>query len=217
VYEIIATNTSKQLIFIDDSGDPGFKFNKGSSRYFVIALVIFEDKAEAEAASQGIRQFRHTLGWRDFREFKFNGNPANVKIAFLKEVQKYGFRIRAIVVDKMKISNNELKANNGLFYNYVIKEVLERCGDSICDAYIYLDGRSDRNYKRASVAYFRQNLNSGSHRMKEFRFVNSNNDNLIQLADIVAGSIYRSTQKEKTDCDDYLALIKKKIEDLWIY
>ncbi len=31
------------LVFIDDSGDPGFKFEKGSSKYFVIALVIFKE------------------------------------------------------------------------------------------------------------------------------------------------------------------------------
>lgn len=29
------------LIFIDDSGDPGFKMDAGSSHFFVIALLIF--------------------------------------------------------------------------------------------------------------------------------------------------------------------------------
>lgn len=36
------------LIFIDDSGDPGFKLDKGSSKVFVIACVIFDDGLEAE-------------------------------------------------------------------------------------------------------------------------------------------------------------------------
>lgn len=35
------------LVFIDDSGDPGFKIEKGSSSVFVIALVIFDDDLEA--------------------------------------------------------------------------------------------------------------------------------------------------------------------------
>ena len=33
---------SKQLIFMDDSGDPGFKLKRGSSELFVIVCVIFD-------------------------------------------------------------------------------------------------------------------------------------------------------------------------------
>jgi hypothetical protein len=31
------------LIFIDESGDPGFKLNKGASPIFVAVMVIFEE------------------------------------------------------------------------------------------------------------------------------------------------------------------------------
>lgn len=43
------------LIFIDDSGDPGFKLHKGSSNIFIIALVIFDDDLEAEKTSLSIK------------------------------------------------------------------------------------------------------------------------------------------------------------------
>ncbi|MFA5033728.1 MAG: DUF3800 domain-containing protein [bacterium] len=36
------------LVFLDDSGDPGFKVEKGSSPVFVIALVVFDDHLDAE-------------------------------------------------------------------------------------------------------------------------------------------------------------------------
>ena len=39
------------LVFIDDSGDPGFKLQKGSSPVFIIACVIFDDELEAEKNS----------------------------------------------------------------------------------------------------------------------------------------------------------------------
>ncbi len=54
------------LIFIDDSGDPGFKFSKGSSFYFVICLVIFDDNLEAEKASITIKELRRELKLADF-------------------------------------------------------------------------------------------------------------------------------------------------------
>ena len=32
------------LVFVDESGDPGLKLNKGSSAYFIVALVLFEEE-----------------------------------------------------------------------------------------------------------------------------------------------------------------------------
>jgi len=39
------------IVFIDDSGDPGFKIMRGSSAVFVLAFVIFNDELEAEKTS----------------------------------------------------------------------------------------------------------------------------------------------------------------------
>ena len=60
------------LVFIDDSGDPGFKVEKGSSKVFVIAMVIFKDNLEAERASLTIKELRRKLKMSDLSEFKFN-------------------------------------------------------------------------------------------------------------------------------------------------
>ena len=60
------------LVFIDDAGDPGFKIEKGSSRFFVIACVIFVDNLDAEETALKIKRLRRTLKWADNHEFKFN-------------------------------------------------------------------------------------------------------------------------------------------------
>ena len=46
------------LIFIDDSGDPGFKFDRGSSGYFIIAMVVFDDESEAERVAAAIKKLK---------------------------------------------------------------------------------------------------------------------------------------------------------------
>lgn len=53
------------LVFLDDSGDPGFKLDRGSSAFFVIACVIFEDKLDAEEVSLTMKRYRRELGWAD--------------------------------------------------------------------------------------------------------------------------------------------------------
>ena len=144
------------LVFIDDSGDPGFKLDSGSSRFFVIACIVFDDNLDAEETALKIKRLRKSLKWRDEHEFKFNKATKQVRIEFLKTVNDCSFRIRAIVADKSLIRSNDLRKNKNLFYNYMIKEVLSKSDGSIKNASIRLDGHEDRAYKQAATTYFRQ-------------------------------------------------------------
>jgi len=49
------------LVFLDESGDPWFKFDKNSSEFFTIGLVIFEDKEEAQSCDQRIDLIKKEL------------------------------------------------------------------------------------------------------------------------------------------------------------
>ncbi|MBI2008157.1 DUF3800 domain-containing protein, partial [Candidatus Amesbacteria bacterium] len=113
------------LVFIDDSGDPGFKVKKGSSPVFVIACVIFDDELEAERSAVTIKRFRRNLKKSDRFEFKFNKGNRETRIAFLECIRGFNFRVRAIVFDKSKIRSDELKSSKQSFYSYAIKMVLE--------------------------------------------------------------------------------------------
>ena len=205
------------LVFIDDSGDPGFKFDKGSSTHFVIACIVFDDNLDAEETALKIKRLRRSLGWRDDHKFKFNKASKDIRLAFLNEIKSCKFRVRAIVADKSIIRSVELRRNKNKFYNYMIKEVLSKSAGKITDGRIRLDGHEDRSYKKAATTYFRQQANPDGSIIKDMKFVNSKNDNLVQLADMVAGSLLRTTQKRKTDSDIYLKVINKRTEDIWYF
>jgi hypothetical protein len=89
------------LVLIDESGDPGFKLDKGSTQHFVIAMVIFEDYSQAEACSAAIAAERTRLNIKP--EFKFNKTSANSKDAFFEAIRPFKFCILALVIDKEKI------------------------------------------------------------------------------------------------------------------
>lgn len=203
------------FVFIDDSGDAGFKLEKGSSRHFVIACVIFDNPLDAEQTALAIKRFRETLGWSQQREFKFNKLAKRYRLAFLEAIKDQPFRVRAIVVDKKLTLNPELRENKQSFYNYIIKEVLSKSAGSVFDAKLRIDGMEDRRYKRAALTYFRQELGVKDRVISDAKFVNSSGDNLIQLADLVAGSIHRSKQLDKTDSGMYLRIIGSRVEDIW--
>lgn len=72
------------LVVIDESGCPGFKFDKGSTEYFVIAMVIFDDLSIAEKVSEEIAHLRKILKVKP--EFKFSKTPIAY---FIRKLMEY--------------------------------------------------------------------------------------------------------------------------------
>jgi len=204
------------LIFIDDSGDAGFKLDKGSSRFFVISAVIFDDNLEAEKTAVAIKQFRRDAGFSDRVEFKFNKSRRKIREGFLETVSVFNFRIRSLIIDKSLILSEELRNNRESFYSYAIKMLLKYSNATISEASIKIDGSGDRIFRRTFLSYLRKHLNTKEAKIiKKCKLVNSKNNVLIQLADMVAGSMRRSYDEEKTDNGVYKNIIEKHIEDEW--
>ncbi len=206
------------LVFIDDSGDAGFKLDKGSSEFFIISLVIFDDNLEAEKTAVAIKELRRELKFSDQAEFKFFKSRKEIKQRFLQTVNKFNFRIRSLVVDKKVIKSDHLKNNKNSFYSYAIKTTLQHSNDSILNAKIRIDGSGDRVFRKNFLSYLRKQLNTEARCiMENCKLVDSKKDVLIQLADMVAGSIRRSHDTSVTDSKLYKKIISKHIEDEWLF
>lgn len=203
------------LVFIDESGDTGFKFGKGSSSHFVLAAAIFSKDVDAEETAETINQFRFELGRRKDHEFHFTKEKKQISLEFLKRVNSCPFNIRSIVVDKQVIESRLLKENKAKFFNFFMKEFLMKFSGSIIDGRVRMDGNGNKFQKQAALSYFRREVNRNSKVVKSLRFSNSKNNSLIQLADMIAGSIYRTTQKDRTDSIIYKQMISSRIEDIW--
>jgi len=204
------------LVFIDESGDPGFKTEKGSSSHFVIALVIFDDELDAEETALKIKKFRRDLGKNEKFEFKFNKSNKDLRVDFLNVVKNCNFKIRAIVFAKDKIYSNYLRSSKDSFYNFALNQILKNNGDTINHAKIRLDGSGDKMFRQNLVNYLKVSLNSeGKQVMKNLRFRDSQKDVLIQLSDMVAGSIRRFYDQTKDDHGIYRKILKNREENVW--
>jgi len=204
------------IVFIDDSGDPGFNIAGGASEYFVVACIIFDDELIAEETALAIKKYRRKVSFPDTVEFKFAKSRNEIKKGFLRAVSKFDFRIRAVVVNKSIIRSEELKHSKGSFYNYFIKQVLLHNKGTLKNSKIKLDGRGDRLFRLSLTTYLRRELNVSERKvMKNLRLVNSKQNVLIQMADMIAGAIRRSYDQSKKDNKAYRAIINKKIEDCW--
>lgn len=204
------------LVFIDDSGDAGFNLAKGSTRFFVIACVIFNDELEAEKTSIAIKELKRSLKFHDNKEFKFHSSNKDIREQFLRVINKFDFQIRALVIDKTAIRSKDLQANRKLFYSYAIKLVLQYSDNTILDAKVRIDGSGDRVFRKSFIAYLRREVNSRQRKiMKNCKLVDSKDNTLIQMADMVAGAVKRSYEVSLNDSKLYKLIIKRHIQDEW--
>jgi hypothetical protein len=200
----------RDFVAVDDSGDAGLK--DGSSSYFSVAAVVFNDTLEAESASLGIKRFKRSLGWPDAREFKFNKMNRELRMRFIEMVVPFDFGLHALCVDKSHIDPVKVPSDWDSVYDQVILELLH--GIPMQNAIVRIDGRYGKKYMRQMEGYYRRELNKTEHKADNVRFVDSRDSVLIQLADIAVGSVGRSLQTAKTDSQDYIGLLRGKVESI---
>lgn len=199
------------LVFIDESGDTGFKIKKGSSRYFVISLVIFEDNEEALACDQRIQLLKRELKYPDNFEFHFKKNSHKVRKAFLGAVAPYNFFYYGIVINKdpQKLWGNGFKSKES-FYKYACGLVFENAKSHLKKANVKVDNTGRKVFRSQLAKYLKSKVNvEREGYIQKVKMERSRSNNLLQLADYIAGVINRCVQKKKYS-KDYRKLIAPK-------
>lgn len=96
-------------------------------------------------------------------------------------------------------------------------QVLKHSGGKIKKAKLKFDKRGEKTLRDQLRVYLSLQLDNKSKKIfNDLKFVDSRQNTLIQLADMVAGAVYASySRKDKT----YLAQLQKalRIEDIWLF
>ena len=192
------------LIFIDESGDPGLKIEAGSSKYFIVALVAFEDHDEALAADDRISLLRKVQKFPAKFEFHFNKMKPAYRRLFLEAVAPYNFFYFGIVIDKAKLTESFKES----IFKYACGLLLEDAKPRLNDAIVVVDGSESKRFRHELKSYLVRRLKDDSDKcfIKNVRVHDSKTNNLLQLADMVVGAVARSFS-EKKDSREYRSLI----------
>lgn len=202
---------SKRLIFGDESGDAGMNIEKGSSRYFVIVFVIFEDFLEAEKVSLEIKKLRRLRFKNDIQEFHFAKDSMATRKAFFDSITNLDFKIKAYVVDKSHIDRDVYRENEK-FYEYFLSESFKEFAQYFDGAKVHFDGKTSIDYKKKMTTSINRVIKNKGYALVNLKFMDSRSDNLIQLADMVAGLISKSLQIDNKDLSIMHGSIKSKLE-----
>lgn len=195
------------LVFVDESGDAGRKIHKGSSRYFVILLVVFEDHDEATACDQRLALLKRELKLPADYEFKFSKMRREQREIFLQSIMPYSFFYFGIVINKdpEKLYGTGFHVKES-FYKYACGLVFENAKPYLQDAIVVIDGSGSREFKRQLQSYLKRKVGG---LIRKVKIQSSHSNNLIQLADMIAGSVHRSFS-HKGDKNIYRPMIKAR-------
>jgi len=201
------------LVFIDESGDTGFK--TGSSRFFTITMVVFRDvkvggqSDNAEHASSVVRQLR--TRYHINPEYHFTDTSNTNRERFYKGMAECTFGVYAVVADKEKITSKHLRSKPKQFYNYMLKQLVT-C-NNLSNVNIKLDGQRNKKLADAMRTYLRRD-NPGL--ISKFETANSRNNHLIQLADMVCGAIhYQFNRSSELNADRWRKMLGNKVKNVW--
>jgi hypothetical protein len=196
------------VVFVDEAGDTGLKLDKGSSRFFVITLALFDQDEEAAACDQRIAALRNELGLAADFEFHFSTTPHGLKRKFFDAIVPYNFFYVSLIVDKKTIYGEAFKLKNS-FYRYACSLVFDNAKQYLERATIVFDGSGSRQFKRELAAFLRHRMNDAGNtpRLGKIKMQDSKKTNLIQLADMICGAIQLSLQLDRKDCWQYRQLI----------
>jgi hypothetical protein len=196
------------LVFIDESGDPGLKLNSGSTDYFIVTLVAFEENEEALATDQRIQLLKRELYFPPEFEFHFNKVKGAYREAFLSAVAGFGWFYFSMVINKRKLTGAGFKFKES-FYKYACGLVFENAKPYLDNATVVIDGSGSREFRRELGTYLRKRINDkkgDSRFIGKIKLQDSQSNNLLQLADMVCGAVARS-YSQKEDAETYRRLI----------
>lgn len=112
-------------LWIDESGDCGFKFNKGSSRFLIIAAIYLIDIENKNSnIEEIINELKTKLKLTRDYEFKFSRCKNEFKKEFFEIVSRLPLQYKAIIVDKKRLKPSDLRFQPQQLYCELVRRLL---------------------------------------------------------------------------------------------
>lgn len=153
-------------------------------------MVVFDDFVAPEC-DEAINRLRARLSLPFNYEFHFARNSNRVRGLFLEEVSKHSFSYYVFALEKRPDVLEALGlATNTSVVDHVITRTISISSDILLDARVVIDGnKGDREFRKRLKVHLRRAISqpASGRFVREVRIRDSRKDNLLQVADYIAG------------------------------
>ena len=201
--------------FIDEFGAFGYDFSSpGCTTHFIISAIIV-DENDLQTVSDGVDAIRHKhfqLG--EIKSSKIGKNHKR-RITILNEIKQLPFHIFTFVCDKQKVYENSGLRFKQPFYKFLNNIVYQELRTTYSNLIITADEVGGNDYLQSFADYVKsKEIPLDLFDYSLFKFDNSKHNAIIQLADIISGSLAYNFDKRKKDDAvgyNYLSILGDKI------
>lgn len=208
----IADSQPGRTAYIDECGSFGFDFStEGASKYYILCAVIAEDRYLPQLHEE-VEEIKKSNGFAktEMKSCKI-GDDVNRRNRVISQILPLDFRIVLMIADKQEfVRGTALTEHKKAF----IKQMHKRLYDLLYHVYpklkIIEDEVGTTEFQESFKQYVRENrprhtlLNE-----YDFDYCDSRDELLVQLADIIGGSINRALIDDT--CPNYLEMLRSKI------
>ncbi len=198
--------------FVDESGTNALNTEKdGVSKFFICAAVIIEEK-DLESARERLLKIRKGNFFQG-KEIKSKtiGGKAHKRIEVLSQIMDIDFRYIAQIIDKERIYKDSGLQYKKSFYKFINRMLYSRLSHTGLELQIIADGLGNKDFMDSFDDYLAERVTSFLSPVQH-DFADSKEEPLIQLADIIAGSLAYCFEpsKQSDRSSEFHQLLKTK-------
>lgn len=200
--------------YIDEFGAFGYNFdNEGCSTHFIVTAIIV-DENDIAFVNGGVEAIRNKYFPNGEIKSSRIGKDHKRRIAILNELKNLPFTIFALVCDKQKISQQSGLHYKQSFYKFINNLVYQELRSSFSNLVIIADEVGTNDYLQSFAEYVKEKevpLTLFDNSL--FRFENSKDNLIIQVADFVSGSLaynYDEHKLKNSQGNNYKSLLSPK-------
>lgn len=200
-------------IFLDESGDLGFR--KKSSKWFLFTLVLVDNPRVLEWVIKKARKSLKKKHKHNFSELHAYHCDDFTRIRVLKSLAERDIRIITTILNKEKV-HIDLQNQKNYLYNYTANIILDRLINSkLIDGSHSISLVVDRkdtkkNLRNNFISYITEAMKKKRYKKFEMSLAASHDEKGLQAVDFISWAIFR--KYEKGDFEFY-EIIKNKIID----
>lgn len=208
----------KIYAYVDEYGAYGFDYDKDNvSTHFIItaAIVNEREKEDVIASINEIRKKYFQKG--EIKSSNIGKNHSRRKI-ILSKILELPIRYIILVVDKeMIFENGGLKKSKSVFYKFLNEHLYATLRNSYTKIEICADELGKNDFIDSFVSYVKRKAKATQLSLfdeSHFYFANSKQDVLIQVADLISGSVAYDFDRKKmlvAEGNSYVDFIKHKV------
>lgn len=187
-------------IAIDESGDIGQRFWRGSTKWFVMAAVIVPDvKDGCGLTCQAISAYAEK--YAGGRELHFAHNSHEQHAHFLNYMQDKDFVYISIALDKRKLLriSPQILSTKQTLLRFCLDMLFKELKPYLDSPIVLLDTSGSEHLNRSLKHHLHEmygaKYNGDFKAIKEQRYVDSKTEPLVQLADYIAGAVRHHVDK----------------------